>query len=108
MIPYVLFYQIKNRNINEKQEMFNNIESNINSNSNQITLYFKFHNSKELYLDVDENMIFNEAILLLIKKNNLKLNNYKCFRKNKKVIDVKKSIKDNLLKNEDHIEIEIQ
>ena len=108
MIPYVLFYQIKNRNINEKQEMFNNIESNINSNSNQITLYFKFHNSKELYLDVDENMIFNEAILLLIKKNNLKLNNYKCFRKNKKVIDVKKTIKDNLLKNEDHIEIEIQ
>ena len=91
-IPYVLFYK--------------SISSNI-PKGNQISLYFDFSNGKQLYLNLDENTIFNEAINLLIEEYELPKENYKCF-KGFIEIDESKSIKDNLLNNGDHVNIEIE
>ena len=118
-VPYVLFYQIKFKRLNTNQKDYpfpniqssnnldinNNINFNNNSNINQITLYFNFPNQKELYLDIDENIIFNDAISFLIQKYNLELKDYKFFKESNSVIDGMKSIKNNLLKNEEHIKV---
>ena len=89
-IPYVLFYKI--------------ISSNI-PNGNQITLYFDFSNDKQLYLNLDENTIFIDAINLLIEEYELPQDNYKCY-KGFIELEQSKSIKDNLLNNGDHVKIE--
>ena len=91
-IPYVLFYKI--------------ISSNI-PKGNQIILYFDFSNGKQLYLKLDENTIFREAINLLIEEYELPQESYKCY-KGFIEIDQSKSIKDNLLNNEDHVKIETE
>ena len=89
-IPYVLFYK--------------SISSNI-PKGNQISLYFDFSNGKQLYLNLDENTIFNEAINLLIEKYDLPKENFICY-KGFIEIDQSKSIKENLLNDGEHIKIE--
>ena len=102
-IPYVLFYQYKN--INKKE-----IKLELNTTLNESTisepiviLYFKFKDGKELYVDdARENTIFSEVIQKLFKK--YKLNGkYEYLIGNKKIIDCKKTIKENEIKNEDKI-----
>ena len=112
-IPYVLFYQIIDKkpiqDVNPEKIEENLDEKKNNkkfSNNKKITLYFDFPNEKQLFLELDENIIFKEAILLLIHKSNLEQKEYKCFRKNNLKIDETKSIKDNSLNNEEHIRIE--
>ena len=104
-IPYVLFYQFKNQNQNKNQikKSLNNsinIKSSVNKKSD-ITLYFKFPNEKELYIDVNENMKFEEVVNLFFKANDIKMENYEYF----KIFDFNKTVKENGLKNEDHINI---
>ena len=104
-IPYVLFYQFKNKNQNKNQikKSLNNsinIKSSVNKKSD-ITLYFKFPNEKELYIDVNENMKFEEVVNLFFKANDIKMENYEYF----KIFDFNKTVKENGLKNEDHINI---
>ena len=89
-IPYVLFYKV--------------ISSNV-PKGNQIILYFDFSNGKQLYLKLNENTIFSEAINLLIEEYELPKEKYKCY-KGFIEVDQSKSIKDNLLNDEDHIKIE--
>ena len=110
-IPYVLFYQT-NKKLNSFYPQNNNtINSNINNtifsniNSNKIVLYFNLVDSKELYLEINENTIFNDAITLLKKIYQLPENNYKFYNIYNIEIDRSKSIKDNLLKNNDNIYI---
>ena len=97
-IPYVLFYQITKKNNS------NNLLFSSDSKINNIVLYFNFPNEKELFLEVDENIIFNDALKSLSQKNGLGEINSICFnRKNNKKIEGSKSIKENNLMNGDHI-----
>ena len=106
-IPYVLFYQIKKNKFTQSQEysIKNKTKHETNINEKTIVLYFKFQNGKELFLEVEENVLFQEAINILIKKYKLPQVEYNCYKENNFPIENSKSIKDNLLKNEDHINI---
>ena len=119
-IPYVLFYQINNKklkrlpkpNIIPENNIFNNNNNNnnaFNNNNNnlkEITLYFNFSNGKELYLDIDENTTFNDAISFMVQKYHIMHKEYKCFRGNNEEIDGSKSIKQLGLRNEEHIKVQ--
>ena len=119
-IPYVLFYQIKNRKLIKNPIFYINnptLTSSISVNKNynmnngkksenkEIILYFDFPNGKELYIEIDENTIFKDVISFLIKEYKLETKDYKCYKLNNSIIDSKKSIKDNLINNEEHIKI---
>ena len=123
-IPYVLFYQKCNLNkklyniVNNKIYSSSNINNAINSinqgyynynrndrnRQNKITLYFKY-DDKEVFLDVEKNITFDDIIKSLnikyrIPKNVTLLfennNNYNSLENNRKVRDYN-------LKNEDKI-----
>ena len=55
----------------------NNINNNINKNGNDIVLYFKFNESKELYLDTKDNRSFRVILQEFEKKWEIKLANIK-------------------------------
>ena len=107
-IPYVLFYKIKKQNLKDylqiNSQKIINENINNNSNSNIITIYFDINDEKQLYIDIDENKSLNDAIILLIEKSKLPKKNYICYKDNRQ-LDGNKSIKENLLINEDHIKI---
>ena len=113
-IPYVLFYQIKKgkklKNVMTKNNKFNNNNNsndfNNNNNYKEITLYFNFSNGKELFLDIDENKTFNDAVLFLIQKYNIMFKDYKYLRQNNEEIDGTKSIKELGLRNEEKIKVQ--
>ena len=109
--------------INEKEGftklmLEKNLSSNYNQNKdsgilrkdnsintqNDVTLYFKFTNGKELYLNVKENDIFSNVINELYCKyswlNNIKI---KCFLYNGIPISQNKSVKENGLKDNSQI-----
>ena len=111
-IPYVLFYKIKKENLMDyhqtnSQNIINeneNINNNLNSNLNIITLYFDIQDEKQLYINIDENQSLNDAIISLIEQNKFPKKDYICYKDNRQ-LDVNKSIKENLLTNEDHIKM---
>ena len=101
----------KNNNINlyknYNQISYNNIMSKKNEKENkEITLYFKFKNGKELYLDVKENYIFQEVINQLENKYlSIKNLNIIDYRFNGKTISKTKTVEENGLKNNSYIDI---
>ena len=78
-----------------RSEYNNNIDNYSNSTKDNITLLFKFSNGKDLYLDVEENITFNEVIKELKKKylwlNDIKIKN---FFFNGKIIPTQKTLKE--------------
>jgi ubiquitin carboxyl-terminal hydrolase 2/21 len=107
-IPYVLFYKINKQNFMDflQTNSQNLINENLNNNlkSNIITIYFDITDEKQLYIDIDEDKLLNDAIKLLIKNSKLPSKQYICYKGNRQ-LDVNKSIKENLLINEDHIKM---
>ena len=111
-IPYVLFYQFKNKDQNQITKSINNsinnsinIKSSLNKKSG-FTLYFKFPNEKEFYIDVSENMKFEEVVNLFFKNYKFLIKeNYDYINQNGTKIDFNKTIKENGLKNEEHINV---
>ena len=111
-IPYVLFYQFKNKDQNQIKKSINssinnsiNIKSSLNKKSG-FTLYFKFPNEKEFYIDVSENMKFEEVVNLFFKNYKFLIKeNYDYINQNGTKIDFNKTIKENGLKNEEHINV---
>jgi len=110
-----------NNKINGKSPYNKNKNGNINTlpfnkniglikdkkiNDKNITLLFKFSNEKELYLDVKESDSFEEVIKELIYKydwvKNIKIVNYTF---NGKKIDLKKTVKENGLRDNSYIMI---
>jgi hypothetical protein len=102
-IPYVLFYQFKEK-ISIKKSINNsiNIRSSMNEES-KITLFFNFSNEKELYLDVKTSMKFEGVVKLFLKKYEMEEEVYDYFDQNGQQIDFNKTVKENGLKNKDHI-----
>ena len=107
-IPYVLFYQIKNKNpkkFNYNVNPINN-EKTENYGGELLILYFHFKdNGKELYLDdVKDNLTFEEVINILRQKFDFNFSKKYIYKRgNGKKIDPKKTIKENGIKNEEKI-----
>ena len=81
-------------------------ETTLSKNENEFVLYFNFSNGKQLYLNVNKFLIFNQVIIELKNKyswmNGLKIKN---FSFNKKILDYNKSVKDNGLSDLSEIDI---
>jgi len=108
-IPYVLFYQFKNKEpIKKSMNNSNNKKSSLNEKQ-VITLYFNFSNEKELYIDVNESMKFEEVVSSLFKKYEIMESETYNFlnQKNGEKIDFNKTVKENGLKDKAHININI-
>ena len=106
-IPYVLFYQFKTQNTTQIKKSINksiNLKSSVNKKTD-ITLYFKFSNEKELYIDVKESMKFEEVVELFSKNYDIKRENYDFFSQKGIKIDFNKTVKENGLKNEDRVNV---
>jgi ubiquitin carboxyl-terminal hydrolase 2/21 len=108
-IPYVLFYQIKKNNNNKPlYDLQNSNKISVkmeNDDSNEITLYFDFSNGKELFLDIKENAVFNNAVICLCQKYNIDSKDFKFYKGNDEEIIGTKTIKELHLKNEEHIKV---
>ena len=107
-IPYVLFYQIKNKDPKKFNYNINpvNNEKIENYGGELLTLYFHFKdNKKELYLDdVKDNLTFEEVINILQLKSDFNFSQKYIYKRgNGKKIDLKKTIKENGIKNEEKI-----
>jgi len=87
--------------INNKNIMTNiNNINNINKNGKDITLYFNFSESKELYLDTNDNKTFKVILQEFEKKYKIKPKNIMF---NEKKIDLKETPLNLGMKSEDHI-----
>jgi len=97
-LPYVLFYQ---------RADYLNSQNNNNSNDN-ITLYFKTYDGKEVYLDANKNELFSNVIIRLIQKyNNINWNAgyYLGTIEGGQMIDTNKTVQQNNLCNYSNITV---
>ena len=69
-------YMNSNKSMNNNNDHTNNYQINnmnnnmkLNENNGQITIYFKLHNGKEIYLDTNENYYFGDVIQQLFRQN---------------------------------------
>lgn len=94
------------QNGSEKSDNSNKELNNIDSNGEEISLYFVFNNGKELYLDVKDSCFFEDIIKQLYEKylwlKNIRIKEYKI---NKEIICKNKTAKDNKLVNNSIINI---
>ena len=105
-IPYVLYYQIKKDNTNLKNQS-NSINQQNHFEGVMITLYFDLPSGKQFYLDVKDNMKFEEVLKTLLDTyDTIPKKNYNLFRKNGNKIELSRTIKENGILNEEHISLE--
>ena len=100
---------INNNNYYNNNNNINNNNTNYN-NDDEICLYFRFiQNQKELYIEVNENEIFENIIKKLVSKydtlDNSIINEYSFNFKKKKIVDFKKTAKQLGLINDSYIEV---
>ena len=97
-LPYVLFYQRFDRNLNKNNENIQPNEINKNNippNGNMLTLYFNY-NDKEFYIDIDKSSTVKQIIKDLSKKYGIKKNSSLYMTEGNQFnrLDDKKKIKD--------------